>query len=157
MRALCVVARVFDVSLVMCCLMCYAGEAQEWVRAMLTCCGRGGDGQKIRDEILNIMHRNHIPEKKGTWMEVRFMMGQCAMTLQTDLCMPAPEPRQVALHDPLPRSQLLLCGRKLFILYPCHLRHGPASVGMGFGQVCLRFICIKPCVLLPALCSSGCL
>lgn len=36
---------------------------------MLTTVGRGGDGQKIRDEILNIMHRNHIPEVKGTWME----------------------------------------------------------------------------------------
>lgn len=24
---------------------------------------------QIRDEILNIMHRNHIPEKNGTWME----------------------------------------------------------------------------------------
>ncbi len=46
-----------------------AGEAQEWVRAMLTTVGRGGDGQKIRDEILHIMHRNHIPETKGFWME----------------------------------------------------------------------------------------
>lgn len=36
---------------------------------MLTCVGRGGDGQKVRDEILNIMHRNHIKELKGTWME----------------------------------------------------------------------------------------
>ncbi|GIL61955.1 hypothetical protein Vafri_16315 [Volvox africanus] len=46
-----------------------SGEAQEWVRAMLTTVGRGGDGQKIRDEILHIMHRNHIPERKGLWME----------------------------------------------------------------------------------------
>ncbi len=38
---------------------------------MLTTVGRGGDGQRIRDEILNIMHRNHIPERKGLWMEVR--------------------------------------------------------------------------------------
>ncbi|PNW80482.1 hypothetical protein CHLRE_07g319300v5 [Chlamydomonas reinhardtii] len=45
------------------------GEAQEWVRMMLTTVGRGGDGQKIRDEILHIMHRNHIPERKGLWME----------------------------------------------------------------------------------------
>lgn len=36
---------------------------------MLTTVGRGGDGQKIRDEILHIMHRNHIPEVKGLWME----------------------------------------------------------------------------------------
>lgn len=25
--------------------------------------------QAVRDEILNIMHRNNIPEKNGTWME----------------------------------------------------------------------------------------
>ena len=25
--------------------------------------------QAVRDEILNIMHRNHIGEKRGTWME----------------------------------------------------------------------------------------
>lgn len=47
------------------------GEAQEWVRAMLGTVGRGGNAQAVRDEILNIMHRNHIPEKRGTWMEVR--------------------------------------------------------------------------------------
>jgi alpha-glucan,water dikinase len=33
------------------------GEAQEWCRLMLTTVGRGGDGQRIRDEILHIMHR----------------------------------------------------------------------------------------------------
>jgi alpha-glucan,water dikinase len=33
------------------------GEAQEWCRMMLTTVGRGGDGQRIRDEILHIMHR----------------------------------------------------------------------------------------------------
>ena len=27
---------------------------------MLSTVGRGGDGQKIRDEILNIMHRNKV-------------------------------------------------------------------------------------------------
>ncbi len=27
------------------------------------------DAPQIRDEILNIMHRNDIPEKNGTWME----------------------------------------------------------------------------------------
>ena len=47
------------------------GEAQEWVRSMLSCVGRGGNAQAIRDEILNIMHRNNIGEKRGTWMEVR--------------------------------------------------------------------------------------
>ena len=35
------------------------------VRLMLATVGRGGDGQKIRDEILQIMHRHHIPEKKA--------------------------------------------------------------------------------------------
>lgn len=46
-----------------------AGVAQEWVRLMLSCVGRGGNAQQIRDEILNIMHRNHIKEQGGTWME----------------------------------------------------------------------------------------
>lgn len=39
------------------------------IRLALGTVGRGGDGQAIRDEILHIMHRNHIPEVKGTWME----------------------------------------------------------------------------------------
>lgn len=57
-----------------------SGEAQEWVRLMLGCVGRGGDGQKIRDEILNIMHRNHIPERKGMWMEVSWVcFGGCCL------------------------------------------------------------------------------
>lgn len=38
------------------------GEAQEWVRYMLTCVGRGGNAQAVRDEILNIMHRNKYVE-----------------------------------------------------------------------------------------------
>ncbi len=38
---------------------------------MLGTVGRGGNAQAVRDEILNIMHRNNIGEKKGTWMEVR--------------------------------------------------------------------------------------
>eukprot|EP00887_Chlorella_sp_A99_P007269 scaffold2.g7269.t1 len=42
---------------------------QEWVRLMLTTVGRGGNAQAVRDEILNIMHRNRIKEVKGTWME----------------------------------------------------------------------------------------
>ena len=40
-----------------------------WVRLMLTTLGRGGDGQRVRDEILHIMHRNHIKEASGTFME----------------------------------------------------------------------------------------
>ena len=38
------------------------GEPQEWIRAMLATVGRGGDGQRIRDEILHIMHRNKVKE-----------------------------------------------------------------------------------------------
>ncbi|KAL4448876.1 hypothetical protein ABPG77_007593 [Micractinium sp. CCAP 211/92] len=45
------------------------GWAQEWARLMLTTVGRGGNAQAVRDEILNIMHRNKIKEVKGTWME----------------------------------------------------------------------------------------
>lgn len=42
---------------------------RDLVRLMLGCVGRGGDGQRIRDEILQIMHRHHIKEVGGTWME----------------------------------------------------------------------------------------
>ena len=46
---------------------------------MLTTVGRGGDGQRIRDEILHIMHRNNIKEMKGIWMEVggRILSSLC--------------------------------------------------------------------------------
>lgn len=43
--------------------------ARELVRLMMTTLGRGGEGQKIRDEILNIMHRHHIKEVSGHFME----------------------------------------------------------------------------------------
>jgi len=42
---------------------------RDLIRHMLACLGRGGDGQRIRDEILQIMHRHHIKEVGGTWME----------------------------------------------------------------------------------------
>lgn len=45
------------------------GRAKEWARLCLTTVGRGGNAQAVRDEILNIMHRNKISEVKGTWME----------------------------------------------------------------------------------------
>lgn len=45
------------------------GQAQEWARLCLTTVGRGGNAQAVRDEILNVMHRNKISEVKGTWME----------------------------------------------------------------------------------------
>jgi alpha-glucan,water dikinase len=38
-------------------------------RLMLGSVGRGGEGQRIRDEILNIMHRHHIKEVSGHFME----------------------------------------------------------------------------------------
>ncbi len=44
-----------------------AGRA--WARRMLTTLGRGGDGQRVRDEILQIMHRNHIRETSGHFIE----------------------------------------------------------------------------------------
>ena len=40
-----------------------------WARGMLTTLGRGGEGQQVRDEILQIMHRNHIKETHGHFME----------------------------------------------------------------------------------------
>jgi alpha-glucan,water dikinase len=42
---------------------------QRWLRLMLTTLGRGGDGQRVRDEILHIMHRNHLKEASGTFVE----------------------------------------------------------------------------------------
>ena len=38
-------------------------------RLMLSSVGRGGEGQRIRDEILNIMHRRHIKEVTGHFLE----------------------------------------------------------------------------------------
>ncbi len=42
---------------------------RRWTRLMLTTMGPGGEGQKVRDEILNIMHRQKIKEVHGTFME----------------------------------------------------------------------------------------
>ncbi len=39
------------------------------VRLMLGSVGRGGEGQKIRDEILSIMHRHRLKEVSGHFME----------------------------------------------------------------------------------------
>ncbi len=49
----------------------YTGEpaSRALIRLMLTTLGRGGEGQRIRDEILEIMHRHHIKEVCGTFME----------------------------------------------------------------------------------------
>jgi alpha-glucan,water dikinase len=45
------------------------GPGRLWARLMLTTLGRGGDGQRVRDEILQIMHRNHIKEQGGHFIE----------------------------------------------------------------------------------------
>lgn len=44
-------------------------EIRPVIRLMLTTLGPGGEGQRVRDEILNIMHRHHIKEAHGTFME----------------------------------------------------------------------------------------
>jgi alpha-glucan,water dikinase len=44
-------------------------DRRQWARLMLTTLGRGGDGQRVRDEILQIMHRNHLKEVSGTFLE----------------------------------------------------------------------------------------
>ncbi len=44
-------------------------SSREVVRLMLTTLGRGGEGQRIRDEILHIMHRHHIKEVAGHFLE----------------------------------------------------------------------------------------
>jgi alpha-glucan,water dikinase len=43
--------------------------ARPFIRLILTTVGRGGEGQRIRDEILNIMHRHHIKEVSGHFLE----------------------------------------------------------------------------------------
>jgi alpha-glucan,water dikinase len=40
-----------------------------WLRLLFTTLGRGGDGQRVRDEILHIMHRNHLKEVGGHFIE----------------------------------------------------------------------------------------
>jgi alpha-glucan,water dikinase len=41
----------------------------ELIRLIMTTLGRGGEGQRIRDEILNIMHRHKIKEVSGHFLE----------------------------------------------------------------------------------------
>jgi len=51
---------------------CSSPHLRDVTRLMLGTVGKGGDGgqgQQIRDEILNIMHRNDIKEVSGIWME----------------------------------------------------------------------------------------
>ena len=42
---------------------------REIVRLMFTSVGRGGEGQRIRDEILEIMHRHRVKEVSGHFLE----------------------------------------------------------------------------------------
>lgn len=44
-------------------------ECREIARLIAASLGRGGEGQRIRDEILNIMHRHHIKEVAGHFLE----------------------------------------------------------------------------------------
>jgi alpha-glucan,water dikinase len=44
-------------------------ESRELLRLIIATLGRGGEGQRIRDEILHIMHRHHIKEVSGHFME----------------------------------------------------------------------------------------
>ncbi|MEJ2192942.1 MAG: PEP/pyruvate-binding domain-containing protein [Nitrospirota bacterium] len=44
-------------------------EARELLRMMMASVGKGGEGQRIRDEILNIMHKHHIKEVAGHFLE----------------------------------------------------------------------------------------
>jgi len=47
----------------------HATAGRPLLRLMLATVGRGGEGQRIRDEILNIMHRHHIKEVSGHFLE----------------------------------------------------------------------------------------
>jgi alpha-glucan, water dikinase len=44
-------------------------QGRPFLRLMLATIGRGGDGQRIRDEILQIMHRHHVKEVSGHFLE----------------------------------------------------------------------------------------
>ena len=44
-------------------------ESRELIRLLISTLGRGGEGQRIRDEILHIMHRHRIKEVAGHFLE----------------------------------------------------------------------------------------
>jgi len=44
-------------------------EEREFIRLIMTTLGTGKDAQRVRDEILNIMHRHNIKETSGHFME----------------------------------------------------------------------------------------
>jgi alpha-glucan,water dikinase len=43
--------------------------SRDILRMIMSSLGRGGEGQRIRDDILRIMHRHHVKEVGGTFME----------------------------------------------------------------------------------------
>jgi alpha-glucan,water dikinase len=45
------------------------GEGRGIIRLIMTTLGRGGEGQRVRDEILHIMHRHNIKEVSGHFLE----------------------------------------------------------------------------------------
>jgi len=45
------------------------GEEGLMIRLMLSTLGRGGDGQRVRDDILRIIHKNHLKEQSGHFIE----------------------------------------------------------------------------------------
>jgi alpha-glucan,water dikinase len=44
-------------------------NTRPWLRMIATTLGRGGDGQRVRDGILEIMHRHHVKEVAGRFLE----------------------------------------------------------------------------------------
>jgi alpha-glucan,water dikinase len=45
------------------------GAGADMIRLIMTTLGRGGEGQRVRDEILHIMHRHNIKEVSGHFLE----------------------------------------------------------------------------------------
>ena len=50
-------------------LYCSNPAGRELIRLIISTLGRGGEGQRIRDEILHIMHRHRIKEVSGHFLE----------------------------------------------------------------------------------------
>ena len=48
---------------------CSNPDGRELIRLIISTLGRGGEGQRIRDEILHIMHRHRIKEVAGHFLE----------------------------------------------------------------------------------------
>ncbi len=50
-------------------LYCSYSDGRVFIRLIMSTLGRGGEGQRIRDEILHIMHRHNIKEVAGHFLE----------------------------------------------------------------------------------------